>query len=552
MKRMKANKHFHEENSRGGSPRPSQHHLRLASLILPLLASLLTASCGGFLKSSSRNRTIDAPPGVSPAVATRADSLARGLFVSLPDERKAKTLNSQAEKHWSASDSLWAILDSAKVAYKVVSQADSARSRIHGQTGYNELAQAAPLIVQFDKTQERQLIIQASYHLDQARKALEKSIQLDPFNKSAQNLLALVYQNIAARFPQEMNYEKALHIWGTLVRLEPGEYQYHYKLAETYFLKEEWPEAFENFQRTEDILVASAEVSPLRVNDPEKPVSAVIDSSTLFYSVWYQGQCASRLLDAEQALLHLKRAWNLTPTKANRSAIESTIAWINWDDGNIRASVMLDTATALVNRADRLAGQGNTAEAKKYYKKATDVQEEMLSIIKTTHARHETEWTLAYIEYTHLARQAAAVNRLLALVESMPKDEQGAPLDESYKNYFDTYGTMCHNLGVDKLESDRRLAYTYFLQATTIHWQGRAKSFLSLAELSSSNPKQMVEYGEKALALSEQLAADELVRLHKFLVDGYRRLREVNKARLYFEKLRNLQQDPANNGSSFK
>jgi tetratricopeptide (TPR) repeat protein len=471
--------------------------------------------------------------------------------VNLADERKAQALSSKARVHWAASDSLWAILDSARVGRAMVSKADSAQSRVHSQSGYHELTQAAPLIQEYDKTQQRHLIIQASYHLDQARKALEKSVQLDPFNKIAQNLLALVYQNIATRFPHEMNYEKALHIWGTLVRLEPGEYQYYYKFAETYFLKQIWTEALANFQKTEDILLASAEVSPVRVNDPEKPVNAVIDSTTLFYSVWYQGQCASRLLDAEQALYHLNRAWKLTNAKANRAAIESTIAWINWDDGNILASVMLDTATAMVNRADRFAALGNAAEAKKYYKEATEVQEKMLSIIKTTHARHETEWTLAYIEYTHLNRQSAAVNRLLAIVESMPKDEQGAPLDSTYRNYFDTYGTMCHNLGVDKLESDRRLAYTYFLQATTIHWQGRAKSFLSLAELSASNPKQMVEYGERALALSEQLAPDELIRLHRFLVDGYRRLREINRARIYFEKLRVLQQDGAN-GSSDK
>jgi hypothetical protein len=61
----------------------------------------------------------------------------------------------------------------------------------------------------------------------------------------------------------------------------------------------------------------------------------------------------------------------------------------------------------------------------------------------------------------------------------------------------------------------------------------------------------MVEYGERALALSEQLAPDELIRLHRFLVDGYRRLREINRARIYFEKLRVLQQDGAN-GSSDK
>jgi len=524
--------------------------VEVKSFFIFILLSLLATSCSGLLKSSSGKRKIDVPPGVSPAVAARADSLALGLFVSLSDERKAQALNAQATAHWSASDSLWAILDSAKVGRKTVSREDSAQASMHSDNGRDELKKVPPLIQQFDKTQERQLIIQASYHLDQARKALEKSIQLNPFNKSAQNLLAIVYQTIATRFPHEMNYDNALHIWGTLIRLEPGEYKYYYKLAETYFLKEKWTEALDNFQKTEDIIVASAEVNPLRVNDPEKSVNTAIDSTTLFYSVWYQGQCACRLLNAEQALHHLKRAWHLTQATANRTVIESTISWINWDDGNIQASVMLDTATALVNRADRLAEPGKTAEARKYYKQATEVQEEMLSIIKTTHARHETEWTLAYIEYTHLNRQAAAVSRLLSIVESMPKDAQGAPVDSTYRNYFDTYGTMCHNLGVDKLESDRRLAFTYFLQATTIHWQGCAKSFLSLAELSSSNPKQMVEYGERALALSEQLAPDELLRLHKFLVDGYRRLREVNKARIYFERLRNLQHDGTNGFSN--
>jgi tetratricopeptide (TPR) repeat protein len=534
---------------------PALRHLRLRSgsgaciSAVALLAIALLTGCGGFLRTTSGKRAIDVPPGVSPAVAARADSLTLGLFVPLESERKAQQLSNQAGAHWSASDSLWAILDSAKVGRKTVTKEDSVQAEQHTKSGDAEVKHAAKLVQEFDKTQERQLIIQASFHLDQARKALEKSVQLDPFNKSTQNLLALVYRTIATRFPHEMNYDKALHIWGTLIRLEPGEYKYHYKLAETYFLKQQWSEALDNFQKTEDNLLATAEVSPLRVNDPSKPVNAVIDSTTLFYSVWYQGQCASRLLNAEQALHHLKRAWNLTPAKANRSAIESTIAWINWDDGNIRASVMLDTATALVNRADRLAEQGSLTEAKKYYKRATEVQEDMLSIIKTTHARHETEWTLAYIEYTHLNRQAAAVNRLLSIVESMPKDSLGAPLDSTYRNYFDTYGTMCHNLGVDEQDTDRRLAYTYFLQATTIHWQGRAKSFLALADLSSSNPKQMVEYGERALALSAQLAADELLRLHKLLVDGYRRLREVNKARYYFDKLKILQQDTSNGPS---
>ena len=526
-----------------GSPRHGGW--RGKPLLLLLIVAVLSSGCGSTMPKNSGKREVDVPPGVSPQVALVADSLASGLFVSVNNERKADDLSTQAARHWSASDSLWSVIDSAKAGRLTVSAKDSAQAVWQQQSGYREVSKAEPLLREYDKTQQQGLIIQASYHLEQARLALEKAVQLDPFNKSAQNLLALIYQNLATRFPREMSYEKALHIWGTLARLEPGEYQYCYKLAETYYLQNEWQQAMENFRKAEDILVNSAEVSPERLRDPDQPVSAVIDSTTLFYAIWYQGQCASRQFDAPQALAHLQRAWNLTRDAAHRQAIESSIAWINWDDGNIRASVLRDTANALANRADRLAEQGNPDAARKLYKQATDGQEQLLSMVKTTRARHETEWTLAYIESPHLGRQAAAVTRLLALVESIPKDTLGAPADTTYRNYFDTYGTMCHNLGMDKLNSDRRLAYTYFLQATTIHWRGRAKSFLMLSELSNSNPRQMVDYAERSLNLAEQLAPDEMVRLHKFLVDGYRRLRDVNKARIYFEKLRTLQHDVA-------
>ena len=232
------------------------------------------AGCGG--SGALRDyRALKVPPGISPLVAARADSIAAGLFVTMKNEREAGTLFEKGRQHYNVSDSLWLVLDNAKKASSKSVRADDSLAAVK-QTipGTLKLQEAAQNLQTFDRTQEQRLMIQASYNLKEAQKYLERSVQLNPFNAPVQNYLALTYKLLAQRFPKDMSFEKALHIWGTLARLEPGEYLHYYNLGSTYFAEQHWADALENFKKSEEVLLASAEVNPRRLQNPALPVEA--------------------------------------------------------------------------------------------------------------------------------------------------------------------------------------------------------------------------------------------------------------------------------------
>ncbi|MGH7457007.1 MAG: hypothetical protein ACRENG_37000, partial [bacterium] len=358
--------------------------------------------------------------------------------------REAQALFEQGLRHYVVSDSLWAVLDAAKKSpVKSVSKDDSLTAARQAIAGAVKLNEAAQNLRSYDRTQEQRLIIQASYNLKEAQSTLEKSVQLNPFNTQVQNYLAMTYKLLAQRFPKEASFDKALHIQGTLVRLEPGEYIHYYNMGLTYLAAQAWAEALDNFKKCEDVLLASAEVNPQRVVDPALPVEATTDTTTLFYAIYFQAQTAIKLFDSATALKSLHRLKELTHTAQFRDAADSYIKWINWDNGNIFGSVMRDSANTLAN-------QGKLVEAGKIY------EELITRILKTKRSQDEMNWVYARIEYTTLNRKAKAVSRLYEIVRNIPKDEAGVPIDTTYKEYFDTYGTMCHNLGTDTLRSDRK------------------------------------------------------------------------------------------------
>ncbi|MDZ7344518.1 MAG: hypothetical protein ONA90_08380 [candidate division KSB1 bacterium] len=343
---------------------------------------------------------IAVPPGVSPLVAAHADSIAAGLFVTFDRERKAQELAAQGIEHYAAGDSLWAILDAAKAAQKKVSAEDSVAAIRQAITGTLKLQEAGNNLKDFDRMQEQRLIIQAGYNLKEAQKYLEKSVQLDPFNTRVQNYLALTYKLLAQRFPQDMTLDKALHVWGALARLEPGEYHHFYNLGSAYFAGQQWRQAQENFKRAEALLLASADFSPARLQNLAAPAKATMDTTTLLAAIYYQALSAIKLYDAQTALHDLHRAKQLAHLPSTRENLEAYIRWINWDDGNILGSVMRDSANALAQR-------GEFAQASKIYE---DLINQWLT---TKRARDEVSFTYAVMEYQHLANQILMLPTLM-------------------------------------------------------------------------------------------------------------------------------------------
>ncbi|MDZ7298506.1 MAG: hypothetical protein ONB51_07595 [candidate division KSB1 bacterium] len=474
-------------------------------LWLATAAALSGCAAGG--------RTARVPQGVSPHIAARADSIGTRLFVARERERKADWHRREGIRHYHLSDSLWTLVDARRDA--VAETLTTAAAALNGTPSPAGRTGTDPEL--------RKNTILATYHLMEAQRNLSKALQYHGFNPQAQHYLALAYKLLSERYPSQNSFDKAIELWESLARLEPGEYLHRYNLGATYFAKHDWQRALHNYASAEDLLLRSAAVSPRRLENPALSAAAAIDSLRLLSSVFYQAQSAIKLEDAPRALHHLERAKSLTTDPAVLAAIAQDIHWINWDDGNIRASVLRDSATTLVN-------QGKYAEAGKIYNLLLD------KLLRTPRARHDVTWDFATIEYVRLGRRASAIARLDEVMKSIPTDAAGAPLDTTYRRNFDTYGRMCLRLATDTARVNRRVGYEYLERAARIACKDRGRIFLEMADLSKPNPEISIANAERALEWEQSFDTRELRRLYDLLVEGYRHKNKPDEARKYFKK----------------
>jgi tetratricopeptide (TPR) repeat protein len=506
----------------------------IAKNLNSVIAVAATPACGDLLSSCSSSRpvarsfeSVRVPPGVTPLTAAHADSLALQLFVSLEEERQAHTLIAQAEQKRAYADSLLSVLDRAAAKQIQVSPADSAAAAEATREGYQKVQQGTPFVQKYVTTQDEQARQKAIAALQEAEAALTNALQLNPYSVQTRALLAAVYRVLGERLTDKTNHDRAIAIWETLVRLEPGEYNHYFRLGENYFAGQAWQPALDNFEKCEQRLLASAEVKDSRIQNPAQPVAAAVDSSVLFLSVYYQGLSAIKLLNEEKAYTGFRRALTLTSAPENREAVQNNLKWLDWDDGHIMGAVLRDTAAARASRGQFVA--------------ASNVYKELLPNLRSASARFEVGRNIAILDFSQLNHKEEACERMLKIVESIPHDASGAPIDKANQVYLDTYGTMCLNLGNEKIEVDRKLAYTYFMQSAAIPWSGRGKSYFAMATLAESDPRQTVQDAAQAYQLVHQLAADEVVNLHKLLIRNYRRLGEFAKAKMHFDELLRLQ-----------
>lgn len=459
--------------------------------------------------------------------AAHADSLAQELFVSLEEEKQAQTWVVQATQKRAYADSLLSLLDRAAAKPIQVSAADSAAASKATREGYQKVQQGTPFVQQYVATQDQRARQQALAYLQEAEAALSRALQLNPYSVQTRALLAAVYRVLGDRLADKNNYTRAIALWETLVRLEPGEYGHYFHLGENYFASQTWQPALDNFEKCEQKLLASAEVKESRIQYATLPVAAAVDSNLLFLSVYYQGLSAIKLFNEEKAYASFRRALTLTSVPANRNAVQNNLAWLDWDGGQILGTVLRDTAAARSTRGE--------------FASASAVYQEMLPKLRTDRARFEIGRNIAILDFSQLERQEEACERMLKIVESIPHDASGAPVEKANQTYLDTYGTMCLNMGNEKMQVDSKLAYTYFMQSAMIPWSGRGKSYFAMAALAESDPKQAVQDAEQAYKLVTQLESDEVINLHKLLVRNYRRLGEFAKAKMHFDELRRLQ-----------
>jgi len=224
-------------------------------------------------------------------------------------------------------------------------------------------------------------------------------------------------------------------------------------------------------------------------------------------------------LQAPEALQAFKLARELAPTEEDEEFAEAEIDFINWDDGNIKASFARDSVVTLVN-------SGRLSEAEIGFK-------ELKRSLQTQNARDEIDWRLAVVEY-ELEKDETAADRLMQLVNRTPTQENGMPADSTYNQYFSDYGLICFNIGQRHLrERDRRTALKYFRQSTKVKGQYSARANLQIADLLKNNIPEAIRHAQEAEEEINLLNENDTKALYSLLTDLYRRDGNLNQARYY-------------------
>jgi tetratricopeptide (TPR) repeat protein len=176
------------------------------------------------------------------------------------------------------------------------------------------------------------------------------------------------------------------------------------------------------------------------------------------------------------------------------------------------------------------------------YEEAAQGLDQLMLSLNTDRAAREVEWRLALLEFTYLGQQDKAMERMERTTAFYMNDTSGTVLSDTlYKDYYNSYGTMCHNLGLASLKEKKlRDALIYFTQACVVPWDQRAKSYLEIAKLSINNPGRAAEAAGEALAARNQLSREEQIEALRIMIESLKRLGRFKEATEYYRQYRQL------------
>ncbi len=495
------------------------------SRVLAILLIAFVASCSGSKKVSLAPPPPTKAVGVDPGVLAEADSIADHLFVSWDRQQLAAEKRLAGEKRIEMSNELWDALEG--VGDETSAETDTVAAVETFNKGARHLLALQKL--QDGSIDEETVRRQSLAHLDSARFHFERALQLNPFDRNTRLWLARVYQMSAERLVDDQHYGIAARFLENLIRMDKGQHGLYGRLGQIYMAMQLWTKALDKFSAAETVLSETAVFDvPDETALNDSSIAAATDSASLFLYVYYQAENHIRLYDTDEALANLTRSEEFARNEEDLATIKSTRDWIGWDDGNIRGAEFRDELLDMVDE--------------ERYKDAAKGFDALSKKLTTNRARREIQWRLAILEFTHLEKEEQAMKRMVDIADFYNTDTTGiAQTDTMFSQYFDSYGTMCHNMGLASLKLKKlRKALAYFKQATIVPWKQQAKSHVEIAKLSINNPALAVSSAEKALNLRNQLNGREQEEALRMMVEGLKRLGRFQEATRYYREYRDL------------
>ncbi len=519
------------------------------------LAMMALCGCGGKGGPVVTGVTEEPPgytplPGVDSTVVAEALSLADTLFVSFESEEEADKMLEEGKKEFTESDTLYSlkkIMDLEKDSTIVVTSDDSTKAIEYLNVAFGHYEASEKMFEEYKKVGSSEFLSgQILERLTKAKDATVMSIRYNPFDADAKLLLSVIYRYFATIFGNEEDYRQAILVLRELIRMDRGDHALYFELGYNYFQLEDWENALANFEKAEELLFENASIDLGRYEAGKDSAgtaegtggptaSAAVDTSTLLNYTWYQADCLTRLYDSGRALRSYGRALSLVKSDEEKKELETTVRWIEWDDGNIKNVEARDELFRLEK-----AGK---------YKDARDGYISLLPSLTRDTAIDEIEWKVATIDYQFLERKDDGITRLRKLLDRaigrgvITAEGSAADPLSLYPTYVNDYGVMCYNLGIEYLteKKQRKEAFAYFLQASGIEWENRGNSYVELLKLAQNNPNMTIKYGEQALG--QELSSEERAYVLRQLINAYKRKggkEDFEQARRYFEDWKRL------------
>jgi tetratricopeptide (TPR) repeat protein len=414
---------------------------------------------------------------------------------------------------------MWKYLSASDRSQWTISKEDSEKAyRIHFLNGFKAFRDFDKL---YQKIEMKRATIQEIADdlikcLIQARGEFEQGIILDPFSNYHRTAIAAVYLRLDQFLAYKNDNSNRLQILFNRIYLEASPLKkadLYNKIGTIYFNAKDWEHARDNFQSAVANMFEGEE--------------ADIDTSKLFFNIYYRGYSQLKLYEDEPALTSFEYASMIAPTEDQKKDLARWIDYINWDKGNIRASEKYQNARNFY--------------AEKKYDEAEQTYLDLIQIVQTTHAREEAAYRLSFVEFNNLDKKPEAIQRLWNVVKTFSLDETtGAPMEPSQVEYWESYCKMCLHLASTSHNEDKKTAFIYFQKASQIESSIRGNAFLNLAIMSLKNPELCLVFCDRSFAYVDKLNESDKKTLYNTYYQAHQRKGNFDEAMKWFKKFNEI------------
>ena len=466
-------------------------------------------------RATFAERPFICPPGVDSTLAKEAHVKAGSLFVSIEDEELANQKADDGRRMFEIFrdiESLISLQDSLKDRDFFLTRLQALSRPMVLKDSLRRMAETRGLSFTFQRMAQEN-----RERLDRIRDVYESAYALNRFDTGLMVDLAHIYRLTAEALSGERDVSEydaqAKALLKNALVMDRSDHRIYSRLGEYYMASQDWEQAREYTIKAYDVLRDFEFLPP---DFQEGFSEAVEDSSTLFRYLTGVIHSSIKLRDSQTALHYIQKADVFGRTESDKRLLSEYRELIDWASGDILAREMFV-------QAENLRDEGNFLQAAHTYHGVLRLTRD-----KAEEAYWETAYKLSLMEYTYLRdhpeylkefpSEQVGIGRLRSVILDIPKDAFGAPRDGTYIDYFDNYGTMLFNQGIEAVNhEERHFALAYFLQGALLHSKVQARCCLELVKLTMHRGSVGSKWALKTYSLKDHLLPDEIAQLYQLL-----------------------------------